>query len=207
MKIVNKTRNIVLDDVRILRSRIEFILGLMFRKNGRIIMDFGCDKNIGIWTLFMRFPIDIAFVSSKMKIVKIVRDAKPLTFNPKTWKIYREKNVRYVLETESNALNLWNPGDEVKFIFEEKNKIMEIKEVGRITHYFNKIGVAVVEVSDEIKKGDKIVIKGHTTNLEQIVESMQIEHKSVDVASKGQSIGLKVNDRVREGDKVYKIIE
>jgi len=81
------------------------------------------------------------------------------------------------------------------------------KLVGRVTHYFTKIGVGVVELSDELKIGDRISIEGATTNFEQIVESIQIEKKPVQSAGPGQSIGLKVKDRVREGDLVYKILE
>jgi len=82
----------------------------------------------------------------------------------------------------------------------------ELKEVGRVTHYFTRIGVAVVNLTDTLSVGDRILIRGSTTNFEQVVESMQIEHKNVNVAYSGQSVGLKVNQRVREGDKVYKIL-
>ncbi len=82
----------------------------------------------------------------------------------------------------------------------------ELKEVGRVTHYFTKIGVAVVNLTDTLSVGDKILIKGAVTSFEQTVESMQIEHKNVNIAQSGQSVGLKVNQRVREGDKVYRII-
>ncbi len=81
-----------------------------------------------------------------------------------------------------------------------------MKEVGKVTHYFTRISVAVVELTDTLSVGDKILIKGATTNFEQTVESMQIEHENVNVAHSGQSIGLKVNQRVREGDRVYKIL-
>ena len=83
----------------------------------------------------------------------------------------------------------------------------EEKPIGKVTHYFTKIGVAVIELDDELKVGDTIAIRGATTDLTQKVDSMQIEHKNVEVANKGQSIGLKVQDRVREGDTVYKILE
>ncbi|HDH45072.1 MAG TPA: translation elongation factor-like protein [Thermococcus sp.] len=83
----------------------------------------------------------------------------------------------------------------------------EKKLVGKVTHYFTRIGVAVVELEDELRIGDKISIEGKTTNFQQNVESMQIEHKPVEVAKPGDSIGLKVKERVREGDNVYKIIE
>ena len=81
------------------------------------------------------------------------------------------------------------------------------KEIGEITHYYGKIGVGVVKLSAEMKAGDRIHILGHTTDFEQTVDSMQIEHKRVERAKKGESIGLKVAEHVREGDKVYKIIE
>jgi hypothetical protein len=81
----------------------------------------------------------------------------------------------------------------------------ELKEVGSITHYFTKIGVAIVDLTDRLSVGDRILVKGMTTNVEQTVDSMQIEHKDVRIAEVGQSIGLKVSDRVREGDTVYKV--
>jgi len=84
---------------------------------------------------------------------------------------------------------------------------MEKKLIGKVTHYFPKISVAVVEIEDELKVGDRISIEGKTTNFEQVVESMQIEHKPIEIARKGDVIGLKVKDRVREKDFVYKIIE
>jgi putative protease len=79
--------------------------------------------------------------------------------------------------------------------------------IGKVTHYYPKIGVAVVELQETLKKGDKIEIEGKTTKFIQTVTSMQLNHVDIDVAEQGQSIGLKVEDRVREGDKVYKVIE
>ena len=83
----------------------------------------------------------------------------------------------------------------------------EFKEVGSIKHYFSKIGVAVVELSDAISVGDRILIRGMTTNFEQDVDSMQIEHENIQKAEAGQSIGMKVGDRVREGDTVYRVLK
>ena len=80
----------------------------------------------------------------------------------------------------------------------------ELQEVGKVTHFFAKISVAVIELKASISVGDRILIKGPTTNLEQTVESMEIEHEKVTQAEAGQSIGLKVDDRVRENDTVYK---
>jgi len=80
----------------------------------------------------------------------------------------------------------------------------ELVEVGRITHFFSKIDVAVIELKAALSVGDTIAIKGPTTDFEQPVDSMQIEHKNVQRAEPGQSIGLKVLQRVRETDIVYK---
>ena len=82
----------------------------------------------------------------------------------------------------------------------------ELQEVGKIAHFFSKISVAVVELEAPLSVGDQIRIQGPTTNFEQTVQSMQIEHKDVKAANAGQSIGLKVNERVREKDTVYKIV-
>jgi translation elongation factor EF-1alpha len=79
-----------------------------------------------------------------------------------------------------------------------------VVEIGRITHFFTKISVAVIELTMPLAVGDTIVIKGPTTDFEQVVESMQIEHNNVQRAEAGQSIGLKVAQRVRENDMVYK---
>lgn len=84
---------------------------------------------------------------------------------------------------------------------------LKLENVGKVTHFFTKISVAIVELTGTLSIGDKILIKGPTTNLEQTVDSMQIEHKNVQTAKKGDSIGLKVNERVREGDTVYKILQ
>jgi len=81
------------------------------------------------------------------------------------------------------------------------------KEIGKITHYFGKIGVAIIELSDEIKVGDRIHIKGHTSDWEQPVDTMQIEHESVEEAKKGQAIGIKSKDHAREGDVVYMVTD
>jgi len=78
------------------------------------------------------------------------------------------------------------------------------QEVGRVTHFYPKILVAVVELKLPLAVGDRIHIDGRTTHIEQEVQSMQIEHKEITRASPGQSIGLKVSDKVREADIVYR---
>lgn len=79
-----------------------------------------------------------------------------------------------------------------------------VVEIGRITHFFSKISVAVIELKAPLSVGDTIVVKGPNTDFEQVVDSMQIEHENVQRAEKGQSVGLKVIERVRETDAVYK---
>ncbi len=81
----------------------------------------------------------------------------------------------------------------------------EIK-IGVISHYFGKISVAGIEIEKgKLKAGDTIHIKGHTTDFQQIIESMQIDLQTVEAAKKGDSIGIKVSERVREHDEVYKV--
>lgn len=85
---------------------------------------------------------------------------------------------------------------------------MPEEEIGRVTGYFRKIGVAAIDVTQgALSVGDTIHIKGHTTDFTQVVESMQIEHENVQTAKAGDSIGVKVKDHVRDHDKVYKVTE
>ena len=73
----------------------------------------------------------------------------------------------------------------------------ELREVGRVSHFFGKINVAIIEVSATISIGDQIIIKGPTTDNKQVVESMEIDHVKVKQAESGQSIGMKVTGRVK----------
>jgi hypothetical protein len=80
----------------------------------------------------------------------------------------------------------------------------EIVQVGHITHFFSKISVAVVELKAPLAVGERILVKGPSTDFEQVVESMQIEHKNIQKAEAGQSIGMKMVEHVKERDMVYK---
>ena len=83
---------------------------------------------------------------------------------------------------------------------------MDEEKIGYISNYFSKISVAAVEITDgTVSVGDTLHYLGHTTDFESTVRSMQIEHNSIAEAKKGDSVGIKVPERVREGDKVYKV--
>ncbi|MBL7142282.1 MAG: hypothetical protein ISS83_01260 [Candidatus Pacebacteria bacterium] len=81
----------------------------------------------------------------------------------------------------------------------------EGKLIGRITHFFGHIGVAVIEVSDRLRIGDTIRIVGGDTDFEHKVDSMEVDHQKVREASRGNSVGIKVPQRVHEGYKVFRL--
>lgn len=81
----------------------------------------------------------------------------------------------------------------------------EEEEIGQVTDYFAKIGVAGIDLTGSLRVGDTIRIRGHTTDVEQAVESMQIEHEQVQEAGPGDKVGIKVSDRCRNGDQVYRV--
>lgn len=79
-------------------------------------------------------------------------------------------------------------------------------KIGKVTHYYDKIGVAVVELADTLKVGDKVrFVRGGEDLFEQTIDSMQFDHKAVEQAKAGEEIGLKVNQEVKDSADVYKI--
>jgi putative protease len=84
---------------------------------------------------------------------------------------------------------------------------MSGKLIGEVTHFYNRIGVAVIDLSGSIELGDQVHFFGRSTDFRQQVESMQIEHEAVSEAEKGQEIAIKVERRVRNHDKVYKLLD
>ncbi len=78
------------------------------------------------------------------------------------------------------------------------------KAIGKITHFFDKISVAVIKLAATLKVGDKIRIEGHGQSFDQKVVSIQIEHEKLKEAKKGKEVGIKVTQPVKEGDLVYK---
>jgi translation elongation factor EF-Tu-like GTPase len=79
--------------------------------------------------------------------------------------------------------------------------------IGEVSDFFARPVVAGIEMTGTLKVGDKIHIKGHTTDLEMVIASMQVNNVNVDEENSGDSVGVKVDDRVRRGDKVYRVID
>lgn len=85
-------------------------------------------------------------------------------------------------------------------------EIEEGKPIGKVVHYFDKIGVAVIQLESSLKTGETIRIAGgEATDFTQEVDSMEVDHQKIKKAKKGDEVGLKVKEKVREGYKVYKI--
>ncbi len=84
---------------------------------------------------------------------------------------------------------------------------MPEEEVGKVSDFFAHPVVAGIELSGTLKVGDKIHIKGHTTDMELNVDSMQIDNVNVQEAGAGDSIGIKITDRARRGDTIYKVTD
>ena len=82
-------------------------------------------------------------------------------------------------------------------------KIKAPKPIGVVTHYYGNIEVAIIKFNKAVKKGIKVRFSGATTNFEQVIDSMQYDHKNMAVAPKGKEIGVKVDDKVRDGDQVF----
>ena len=83
--------------------------------------------------------------------------------------------------------------------------MVEEKEVGKVSSYFSHVGVAAIKLSSNLKPGDKIHIRGHTTDFEQKVGSIEIDRKEVAQAKKGDHVGIKVKEKVRPNDAVFLI--
>jgi len=140
-------------------------------------------------------------------MVKKTKKSKPVKKTKKVVKKAKKVEKAKVVETAP-----------LKVIKSLRSKIVEIKpieqmamlapeeygkEVGKVTHFFDKLSVAVIEITSPIKVGQKIKIKGSTTNFEQKIDSMQVEHKEITEAKVGQAIGMKVKDIARLNDTVY----
>ena len=107
-----------IEDIEHVESFLGRFRGLMFREEGRILMEFPVREKQGIWMPFMKFSIDVAFIDDEKKVVDVFRNIPPISISPSTWKIYRpERMCRYVLEVESGLLEEKGieRGSELKF--------------------------------------------------------------------------------------------
>jgi putative protease len=123
-------------------------------------------------------------------------------------KVAKKKNKKVVKKTMKKVIKkIGKAKPKVKTAKKIKVKVVvkgpKEKVLGIIEHYFDHISVAAIKILAPIKVGDVIHVKGHTTDFVQKLESMQIEHQSVDKAKKGDDIGIKVKEKVREHDKLY----
>ncbi len=85
---------------------------------------------------------------------------------------------------------------------------MEEKRIGIVTHYYTHLGVGIIKIEEgSLKGGDTLHFKGHTTDFQQAIESIQIEHKDVEEGKVGDQVGVRVNEHVREHDEVFKVID
>ncbi len=83
----------------------------------------------------------------------------------------------------------------------------KVKPIGTVTHYYGGLGVAIVKFNKAVEKGTKVNFSGATTNFTQSLNSMQFDHKDIASAPKGKEIGIKVDEKVREGDEVFLVEE
>lgn len=80
------------------------------------------------------------------------------------------------------------------------------KVIGEVTHYYSHLEVAIVKFNRKVKIGETVHFKGHTTDFTETIKSMQYDHKDVDEAELGQEVGIKVSEKVRQGDKVHEVV-
>ncbi len=119
--VINRTKGCRIENVEVASRIAELIRGLMFRSEGCMLLDFKREKTVGIWTLFMKYPLTIAFVRENGEVTGVVENAPPLSLDPKTWKIYYPSSpVRYVLELDKRAVKRSKfdveEGDVLKFV-------------------------------------------------------------------------------------------
>ena len=118
ISVKDNTNKSVIKNVALITDILSKMIGLMFRKRGRILMRFAFHGKHSIWMPFMRFPIDIIYIDADKCIVDIISDAKPIGLDIQTWKIYYPcKKCKYILEVESGLAErkLFKVGDSLEF--------------------------------------------------------------------------------------------
>jgi hypothetical protein len=134
-------------------------------------------------------------MASKKKIKKSAKKIKKIIKKP----------VKKPIKKSAKKKNIKKRSVAKKKTATKKLPKTEGNFVGDVTHYFPHVQAAVVKLKKPLSKGDQIKIKGHTTDLSQIITSMQIDRVDIQTAKKGDEIGLLVSSRVRQADKVYKL--
>lgn len=138
-------------------------------------------------------------LKSKKKIKKTVKKSARKTAK-KTTKKAVKKAVKKLIKKKNIPKKSVSKKKPVKKPVKSEGNL-----IGLITHYFPHVQAAVIKLKKPLAKADTVKIKGHTTDLTQIVSSMQIDRVEIQTAKNGDEIGLQVASRVRQGDKVYKI--
>lgn len=82
-----------------------------------------------------------------------------------------------------------------------------MREIGTVIHYYGKLSVAVVKLHEPLAVQEKVIFRGATTEFEQGIESIQVDHQNIEMAGKGQEVAIKVKNKVRVGDRLYKAEE
>lgn len=141
------------------------------------------------WTWYLWIAIFILFCLSVYAYI---------AFKKRLWP-FKSKKVRKEVEDIVDKII----PDDIMGTNKSEDNMAEAKKIGKITHYFGKIGVGIIKVDDTLSVGDKIKVKGATTDFEQEISSMQVDHKEVKEASKGDEVGVKMDDKVREDDEVF----
>lgn len=150
-------------------------------------------------------------LKNKKKIKKSAKNLsikRPRKKTKTTIKKISKKTVKKTVKKSAKKLIKKNPTKKSlvsKKKPTKKSAKTEGKLIGLITHYFSHVQAAVIKLKNPLTNGDTVRIQGHTTDLTQIVSSMQIDRIEISNAKKGDEIGLQVSSRVRQGDKVYKI--
>ena len=105
--------------------------------------------------------------------------------------VYKIINMKKVLKTKK------------KLVKKVAKKVVKEKPIGKVTHYYGGIGVAIVKFYKAVKKEEKVCFYNSSGEFDQVIGSMQFDHKDIVVAKKGQEVGIKVDQKVREGDEIY----
>jgi hypothetical protein len=129
----------------------------------------------------------------KKAVKKAVKKVVKRAVKKAVKKVIRKKPVKKAIKKKA-------PAKKTKKAFKPEKGFL-----GEITHYFPKVRAAVIKLKDTLSIGDKIKVKGHTSDFTQTVTSLQIDRADINIAQKGDEIGFQVESRVRRGDKVTKL--